>query len=439
MAAEYAWNKFRKYARRSWEYKSVAAPLILSQKNNQMPATGKRPRKRATKKNKTVQKLKDMTPVRKQLFKDPPKAFTPRGSANRVKFLGGLSSHSAGKLGTKRFKLTRKTRISSKGVTHTHEVGKVVAESGQCAWVGHNSAPFETVYYTMWQLIIKKLANKSGSSIRNFNDAADYVTPGDIFQVTFQSLDGAQGTVTHVVAIGNAWAQVVNTFATSGVLRTANVHLKYIAFIPITNNPAATADRAPVRLDLEYAMIDYYAKSSMKIQNRSQNSNVDAEAVDNVPLYGKSYGGSGNGVLQMISNGAPSTLQLLASSVTGLILGSSADIGQQEPPHAWYFPGAKRAGKIHLDPGYVKTSVLVHKKRISLNLLKKQLSDDTTSVKVKSGFGKFTFFAIEKMIQTSAPAENNILLGIEVNHFIAMNLYSRYRDVTCQTFTSSYV
>jgi len=50
------------------------------------------------------------------------------------------------------------------------------------------------------------------------------------------------------------------------------------------------------QIDLSKCRIHLYAKSSLKLQNRTVNLNAnnDDEDVDNVPLYVKSYFGSGN-------------------------------------------------------------------------------------------------------------------------------------------------
>lgn len=52
-------------------------------------------------------------------------------------------------------------------------------------------------------------------------------------------------------------------------------------------------------IDLRRCKFDIYVKSSLKIQNRTVNTDANNEAddVDNVPLYGKQFEGSGNYVL----------------------------------------------------------------------------------------------------------------------------------------------
>lgn len=455
LAGELAVAGYRRYIRprlkAAWDYKATAAPLILSQKINKMPVVNVRGRNvyKSTSRSRsksyspmqTSSKSRDrlgalVTPVSKRPRTKTVK--TPGGRKVRVRNVGALNSKSAGRLRTKKFRMSKKMKIASKGISHTHEVGREETTGTQSIWVGHNSAPVGVVLADFWRLLLKKLAYKSGFNIRNFSSVPEFITLNDVIDVYYQAADGALSSVAHVFAVGNTWEQIANTFIFNASLIAPGTQLKFMRFNPTVNAVGTSQDRSPVRLDLEFATISFYAKSTMKIQNRTQNSSIDSEAVDNVPLYGKIYGGTGNGIAQMTNITSGTTAMLVADAANGYILGNSADLGCEEPPHQWFFPGCKKAGKIHLDPGEVKTSTLIYKKRCSVNQFKKLLQDDNTANKVRTSFGKYAVFGIEKMIQSVAPSLSNIKIGVEINHFMAMNLSVKHRDVTAQLFSTNY-
>jgi len=316
---------------------------------------------------------------------------------------------------------------------------KQETSSGQCLWVGHTSAALDVLRFHMWRVIVKGLMDKAGHVIRSFNDncVTAFVTPGDLFVVQYAVGDGATLQVDFTVLVGSLWSNVVTAFAESATLRAEGVILKNIIYTPTVNAGSTTQDSAPVRLDLEYSYIRMYCKSTMKLQNRTINSsgNNEADDVDNSPLYGRTYGGNGNGAIVSGRYGSSVQAQLLANRSTGYILGSAND--NAEPWHQMYFQFVTQQGKIHLDPGQIKTSVLVHRKNIHVNVLWKMCTDavQSASAKSRSSLGKFRFFGIERMIDTGTAEQ--IVVGLEINSYVNMSLYSRIPRMTEPIFVRS--
>lgn len=347
------------------------------------------------------------------------------------------SGKSSGKLVATPYKMRKRDRVSLGGLTQTTETGGTytVSAGKQVAWIGHCSLVYDNVQSNMWRLVIKKLFNKTGISLRTFSAVHDNVSAGDIVQAEYQTVDGTVVALTHNIVAGQTWDQITGTFVGDATINAPGSVVKYISYIPTTNAAGVGQDRSPARIDLEHAYITLFGKSSLKLQNRSFNgTDTQADDVDNVPLYGKTYGGKGNGVIQTMPYGIAAGRQLIASRFNGCIFGNQDDAGQNEPISQVYFPGCTMSGKALIDPGHVKTSTVVTSKVISFNLLKKQIQVDRSAEKVRSGLGEFRFFALERMLQTSTA--ETISLGYENNSYLSMNLTIKHKDVTIPIFSS---
>lgn len=194
---------------------------------------------------------------------------------------------------------------------------------------------------------------------------------------------------------------------------------KYSLSLCVVGYSAITTPVVPrgaiLYLDLHYMRIQHYAKSAIKFQNRTVNSagNVEADDVDNVPLYGKTYDGFGKNWIQLedrwyyppLVNEENSTN--LASTVTGVLA---------EPAPLSTIKGCSKSGKIHLDPAEIKTSVLTSGFKMNANkflfLLARDQGGDSNIVNL----GKVRLITLEKMIQAvETTNENGIKLFYETD------------------------
>jgi len=434
---KYIYNKVGRMAGNYITYRGMKAVASTPQKINNMPAV--RPHR--------TPQMARRGPLSRQVLsfpqrkvKKPSFSATPRGTRVAVRNVGALSSKSAGRFKTKKYKITKTHRKSIAGVSATHEVGRQLVSNGQCLWVGHNSAPIDQLWLNFWRVIVKKLLDRTGFPVRNFSEVMAQITPGDIVNLSFTVSDGGSvSSANYTLTAADSVDTIVLALYNNILLRAEGIVFTQIAYLPTTNAVGSGTDRPGTKLDLEHAMLDIYCKSTMKLQNRTQNSSIDSEAVDNVPLYGKIYSGTGNGVNMLTSTSTGTQIQLIATNVNGLISGSETDLGMQEPPHAWFFPGVSKAGKAHLEPGAIKTSTLVYKKKMSINYFRKMIGRQfSLTVKAKLPFGKYTFFGLEKMIQSAAPAAGNITVGVEINHFLSMNMTLKHRSVSAMQFSSNF-
>lgn len=348
----------------------------------------------------------------------------------------------------RRYRITKAQRKTMSGLSLTREVGGEVVtvaptnlEGGQVAWLGHHCTALQDVRTMLWQLALKKLMAKSGLNIRDINNTAELVTAGDVFAVEYQTQDGIVTSLNHVYVAGQSWALIAGIFSANVVLNDESSTAKFFTFLPTVNAVGGNQDRAPCRIDLEHAFVHVYCRSNMKIQNRTTNgTDTQVDEVDNCPLVGRVYAGNGNGVHAYINGGVVQNSQLIARISDGLIFGKQSDSGMREPLAASFFQGAKRSGPLLLQPGVVRTSTLVYRRKISFNSLRKMLKVDTDAtdiVKVKTAFGKFAFFGLERALFTNIA--ETIKVGFEANHLLSMDMSFKFINTTVPRFVSSIV
>jgi len=122
-----------------------------------------------------------------------------------------------------------------------------------------------------------------------------------------------------------------------------------------------------------------YIKSSLKIQNRSKTGtgdvNDETDVVDSVPLYGKSYSGNGTSLRSKNAFGLTGQdMDLVSDQQYGIIIGNESLPGRKEPAQPRDFINVKNCGKVHIDPGQLKTSVLTQSFKHYFNTFFKQSS-----------------------------------------------------------------
>jgi len=158
----------------------------------------------------------------------------------------------------------------------------------------------------------------------------------------------------------------------------------------------------------------------------------DEESVNNVPLHGKAYFGYGTGT-EAFSRDVPvgtAGTTFRADNQYGAIARVPTERWYQEVVPASHFTQVKQFGKVVLDPGHVKTSVVSFYGTFSLNSIYRKLFDnDAAMLHTKTSVGTYRFMLLEKMILATTPtADNAIKVAYEVN--LRMGCYA--------TMTNSY-
>lgn len=343
---------------------------------------------------------------------------------------GAAMSKSSGFLKTPYRKRGRKraTKFERYGVMETIERGGVVdggvndANVGNTVAVGHMTFPQARVARLLWIAIVKHLIIKAGvSTLTSLTDAIEGLVAGDKITVSYYASpdSGSLASYTHTAVAGDSVWSIGVALQSWAALQTnmqnAEVYqISYQAF-------AATSALPYTVVNLRLCKVYYKAKSTLKIQNRTiSTTGGDEESVDNVPLYGKIYFGMGTGAIAMTRDNAYTTAarDFIGDDTVGAIAKVPTEKWYQEPVGPEHFTNCKRFGKVHLDPGHIKTSVLNTYKVMSLSKMIRELYsiDAANLTHEHSWIGVYRFMLLEKMLNTVAGSTtNSIKIGYEVN------------------------
>lgn len=295
-----------------------------------------------------------------------------------------------------------------KGVSYQTEAVSTCT-GDKCVYLGHTTACPEEMLKCLCMAVVKNVMIEYGVTIQNFAQSrTGYLTNGDVFQFIYKptpSLAPSALGTSLTVAVGhftfwdvvNALFAVVRTSMISGInLGDANI-LTEFQFIP-------TGGRL-CKVDLQDANVNLFVKSALKVQNRSVGTLGDDEIdVNNVPLYGKMYKGTGNGALQR----SVEQVSFICGQDTASVINVDGSIfaSFSEPPSPVEFTHVKYYNKAHFNPGQVKTSVLTFKSNVNITALWIKLFHYYNSNVGQEWFnlGVFSMFGLERVI-AKLPAE----------------------------------
>lgn len=337
----------------------------------------------------------------------------------RRSFSSGGDSQDFFKKGSRRIVRKSLNGRMPNGVQRVEEFGKVFS-AVDASFVGHITHPIDAITLQMWTAVVKKLMIMAGFSFESLDQPfATLVT--DTIQVTFQvGQDG--GIVTDVIILpANTNINNIALILNNGLRAYNNLGLgtslssqQDIVFFRITySNSVLNPLSNSVSLNMQQMRYRYNIKSTLSLQNRTITStaNQEADDVDNSPLIGKQYEGSGTGARLKSKVTATSDLVFYGNALTGFIIPTlptivSTDV--KEPPDYSNFAEVRAGRGVMVRPGQIKTSVLTS----SGNPLWNALWNKMSIVGVKNNpvrrVGKFRFFGLEKLIDATvtAPAIN---------------------------------
>lgn len=352
---------------------------------------------------------------------------------------GATSSKSAGrfKRGTK--KAHRLDYYAKRGIVSAAEVGAVLQSPNegpfaQSVLVGHSSYTLKGLHKIVAMALTKMVAGKLKRQLSSFTDLIDLNLTGNlILTLKYRpALNSVTQVITYTAIAGTAkWINIANFF--EGQLQAAQPSYTWISLkAEDTVGQNNTNGVVMFDIDMTKCRIQLYSKSALKLQNRSINTsgNDDMDDVDNVPLYGKSYDGSGNYCIHKINAdevdiltpnvktfhqtfGGEDYWNPVFARLNSATAGSAGGAGNTvnkltEPPTKVQFDRVKRVGKAHMDPGHIKTSVLTDRRGFLLQSFFRMVdffAADEQAVKA----GKFRFFILEKMINAVADTATNVI------------------------------
>jgi len=363
------------------------------------------------------------------------RATSTKAKAVKVQSKSGSSGpgRSAGFLTTRKVKKTKKSLMNRRGVDLTMETGGSTT-SKACTYIGHATAPIIQLRNTAVTALMKELFLRAGADVTSLTDPLEVQnTDKVIVRFGFHTGSGLNSD-TYSMSAGDSIISVVAWFTSP--LRGWNLdnsdadqrEFYSVQFLPSDN---LDYKLRPTLMMMKQCKVHFIARSALKMQNRTVQTEGDNEFtnVDNVPLYGKTYEGNGTGTIYLKTppTGGPRPV-FYANKENSVILSDNGDGCPLEPPETSQFDVVRREGKIKLDPGEIKTSILSWKKSMKFNdfwNMVYPLSGQNTAVKP---IGTYRLFAIEKMIHFTA----------DVNDTAIKTVYEINYDLSCKfTFTTS--
>lgn len=329
-------------------------------------------------------------------------------------------------------RLRRHKKALTRGVEQVREAVGSNITALYNMYIGHCSQPVNMLKDLIWTSIAKLMVEKMGGQVTSSTAPVTILSAGSIFTITYRTspASGVFATTSYSIPA-----------LTTGTISSLGTGLKNAwESVPPDNECMLFAIHTdstvnPVRIELGDALIKVWAKSSLKIQNRSYGSGGDeADDVDNVPLYGKSYEFQGNGAIfkgsSTSASDGPYTPMFPDNTSGGYYLPITTNSDLSEPPSPNSFIGCRKFGKCRLEPGNIKTSVLYDSYTIGLQKLIGAVGTQSVNP-TKNLVGKFRLFSLEKIIETANPPVIPIRTAYEINNRMSVEVIPR------ATFTRS--
>lgn len=413
--------------------------FVSSEKNNKMPAV-KRSKQSGYGKYNSKRQLYNR-PAMTSLAKMPSLAWPMTPATTKVKRKRYSSGYMAGKKITKRkYRTAKRWRGKfSRGVNATYEKGGQITAL-YTAYIGHSTGVRKSIFQNVWRAIIKRLMELHGAiRIVNFQDVFSGSTRYT-FAYRYQAgpASTAITTVTYVISATDTFDSIAA--AIGALFNTTLYNNPQAVFQDVYFYDNAAPEEIKAMIQLKDLVVQLYIKSSLKMQNRSIIGTDDnADQVDNVPLFGKSYYGVGTGFVTRDSArlGGPEFIVDTEYGHFDRSVSTRVAATQYlcEPPEPKQFMGAVKYGKINLNPGGVKTDTLFTSKTLTFNGLVRIFAPQGYSLSQDYfKFGKAGMFCFEKILETENPPTQNIIVAYEHNIKMSVNLYEKKRSLPTEFF-----
>jgi len=377
---------------------------------------------------KDSKKARDSAVKRSRRSKSKPagKAMVRKAQTAPGRSGGRISS----KTTVKRYKKTKQAKISRKGVVSTVQSGQVVtivtSAQKQAIVLGHTTCPQQTMLYSGWVALFKHMIQQAGYCINDLSAVLPWVA-GDQLKVIYRIGPGYNLSTADIPLAGLVTIPAMATYVTgisidwnlAGVA-TDNIEFEYLKLIP---DPVNQPEFSPVRLCFKSIQLKYYIQSHFKAQNRSVlGGDTESTAVDNVPLYGKTYMGNGTGPQFVYAQDELQRNNYVADNYYGNIIPkvntqTTGDPALVEPPDPQMFDKCKMFGNLKLEPGEIKTSTLEYSANMKWGKFWIQFRSDPTALDggtynaLVRPYGKWRMFALQKMIDSESSS-----VSIAVEH-----------------------
>lgn len=336
-------------------------------------------------------------------------------------------------------KKQHKKLTKSNVVSYQQEIGYIVQGSELVA-CGHSTHPVSYVMQSIAAAICKIIFQKHNWAIAGSVNAVLVGTfggysVGDVFQYGVENREtgvGASFVTWNTLAANTTVQDLINSLAAvlQDIYADGTTSLQSILFLPSTTTSGALGKD---RLTLNFTGASVYvdAKSSLKVQNRTVlGTDVSIDDVDNQPIHGRMFESNGTYFqARKVGNG----IDFCGTRLTGAIMWSSnrntTNLDLREVPPPSYFTKTKAVGKVKLEPGEIKTSVLTSSVKASFDDLHKFVSKNVATSGLNSATepGKCRMMVFEKMIDCEETA-SNLTLGVEIDYRISTKVVLKNND-----------
>lgn len=331
------------------------------------------------------------------------------------------------------------------GIDGTYEYNGTTTTINQCIYIGHGTAPAQTIGQNICLALVKRLLMKADlmpvagnvyailDNMNGYEMGAYYIDSVDSAGSVQYNGFGPITLVTQLNDLGNA----LYSLWTPSNLGATQRQIRHLVLFD-----GSTPSKPVARISVMNSVVKVKIESRLKIQNRTQAVGADGNQTTTItsnPLIGKTYSGSGNGS-DFIDNSTTLTpFNFYINNANGVIDRAPGLSSLQEPPMGKMFPQVKKVGGYSIKPGEVKTSYLRSYNVAYINRFMEYLVAAGSGTPRPSGlkYGKFRFIALEKLIDP-VETEPDITVGFEHNLHYSIMVIPREENVTTQKYESSY-
>jgi len=346
------------------------------------------------------------------------KVSKARASRTNKGHRGKYKSFAPGRFGgyvKKGRKVKRKgpqNRMLKMGV-YTSQERSFTTATEDCQYIGHASMPYLYFRKTLVLALVKALFIKMGSPPENLSASPLLTQTGEKIRIFYRGdLDSAE-TFFDTTTVAKTYEVIADDIITNMFSLSEQAEFTAIQYVVVPG----TSHYSTHIYSLLNSQIKWWCDSEMKFQNRSVNETGDEDSldVDNVPLVGKQYEGTGTGSTFSSPDAPP-----MFADQYGVINIEATTNAQKEPPFGQLFKDCKASAKVRLAPGEIKTSKLTSAGNMGFNRMYRSFQIATGKTKSKTNMGKFRFFALEKLLGGTSSLE--ILTAVEVSHSLGCSI-----------------
>lgn len=358
--------------------------------------------------------------------------------------VGAPTSKSAGK-----FKLSKRSKKDptkewlKKGTCCVYQTGGVSTVSQTSSYIGHSTGSPIILVTEFWRCLVKMAFIQMGGVVTD-PGTASFLAVADQLNITCVTENDAAVQIFDLIT---AASQSINTLAANAQSLMETSYSESFRIITVDFVPTTGSKYRAIHWDTTFMSIHFWISSHLKLQNRTighaTQTNVDeqnAEEVDNVPLYGKSYGGSGNNFT--VSKRSPNyaTTLFTTRQANGLVYIDGTVDNEFKDPIQSGVTNCRLVGKAKLDPGEIKTSSIEDMFKISQTKFWEAvgIGAASSSVNPTCSLGKYHVFGFERMIDTLATSPT-LNIGFENDFKIYCTISSWTDTRTMSQYVKSYL